>query len=369
MPAYAAPPHANNDTYTTLRGTALVTTASNGVLANDTDSDNDHLTAALTNAPTHGTLQLSSDGSFRYTPNGDFTGTDTFNYRAHDASSQSNNATVTITVTAANVAPVAVNDSYGTAEDTALTVTAGSGVLHNDTDANGNSLTAALVGNVSHGTLTLNANGSFTYTPAGNYAGSDSFTYRASDGSLNSNTATVTITVTAVNDPPVAVNDSYSTPKGTPLNVPAKGVLANDTDPDSSSLTAVVASNPTHGTLALNANGSFTYTPTAGYTGPDAFTYRANDGSLNSNTATVAITVTTVNSPPVAANDTYSTPKGTPLSVNAASGVLANDTDPDGNALTAVLASNPAHGTVVLSSNGSFTYAPAVGFTGADSFT
>ena len=183
------------------------------------------------------------------------------------------------------------------------------GVLANDTDPDGNNLTAALVANAAHGTVNLSANGSFTYTPAAGYTGADTFTYRASDGSLNSNTATVAITVTVVNNPPVAGNDSYSTPRRTTLSVPANGVLANDSDPDGDALTAVLVTNPAHGSVALNGNGSFTYTPTGDYTGPDAFTYRASDGSLNSNTASVAITVTAVNRPPVAAADSYSTTK------------------------------------------------------------
>jgi VCBS repeat-containing protein len=365
-PANAAAPNAVNDSYNATRGTALVVAAP-GVLANDTDADKDPLTATLQKAPTHGTLQLNPDGSFRYTPTADFTGTDTFQYRANDPKSQSNIATVTITVAAPNVAPVAVNDSYSTNQDTRLTI-GGKGVLGNDTDANGDALTAVLVGNVSHGTLALNANGSFTYTPAAGYSGADSFTYHANDGSLNSNTATVAITVTAVNRAPVAVNDSYSTARGTVLNVPAKGVLANDTDPDGNNLTAQIVSGVAHGTLVLNANGAFTYTPAAGYTGPDAFTYRASDGSLSSNNATVSITVTTANSAPIANNDAYSTLQNTPLSVPPY-GVLGNDSDPDGDSLGAVLVANATHGIVVLNGNGSFTYTPAADYTGPDSFT
>jgi VCBS repeat-containing protein len=366
-PANAAAPVAVNDSYSTPRATPLLVTALTGVLANDTDADRNPLTASVTKTTSNGTLQFNADGSFLYTPNREFSGTDSFNYRARDSTGlQSNTATATITVN--NTPPVAANDSYSTNQDTKLTVNAGSGVLSNDSDANGDSLTAALVGNVSHGTLSLNANGGFTYTPASGFSGADSFTYRANDGTSNSNTATVTITVAAVNRPPVATNDSYSTPKNTQLSVPSKGVLTNDSDPDGNNLTAALVGSVSHGTLALNANGGFTYTPTNGYTGPDSFTYRASDGSLNSNTATVSITVTTVNGPPVAANDSYSTPKNTQISVPA-KGVLTNDTDPDGDSLTAALASNAAHGTVALSANGSFTYTPAAGYTGADAFT
>ena len=268
-PANAAAPVAVNDSYSTARNTPLTKNAAAGVLANDTDADGNALTAVIQKTTSSGTLQFNADGSFTYTPNREFSGADTFTYRARDSTgAQSNVATVTITVN--NTPPVAANDSYSTNQDTKLTVNANNGVLNNDTDANGDALTAALAGNVSHGTLSLSPNGSFTYTPASGYSGADSFTYRANDGTSNSNTATVTITVTAVNRPPVAANDSYSTPKNTPLGVPAKGVLTNDSDPDGNNLTAALVSSVSHGTLALNANGGFTYTPATGYTGADS---------------------------------------------------------------------------------------------------
>jgi VCBS repeat-containing protein len=209
-----------------------------------------------------------------------------------------------------NQAPMAVNDAYSTAEDTTLTVAPALGVLRNDTDADGNPLTAALVTDPAHGTLTLNPDGSFTYTPDANFNGTDSFTYRASDGSLTSNLATVTITVNAVNDGPTAANDAYSTNEDTPLTVPAPGVLGNDTDPDGNPLTAWLGSGTSHGTLTLNANGAFAYTPDANFNGTDTFTYRANDGALDSSPVTVTITVTAVNDAPrvaVAAGGTCGT--------------------------------------------------------------
>jgi VCBS repeat-containing protein len=196
----------------------------------------------------------------------------------------------------AHSAPVAADNSYNTSEDTALTVAA-AGVLGNDTDAEGDSLTASLVTGPAHGTLTLNTNGSFTYTPAANYHGSDSFTYRAYDGSAYSGVATVSLTVNAVNDAPVAAADSYSTPMGTALTVAASGVLANDTDAEGSALTASLVTGPAHGVLSLNANGSFVYTPAAGYSGSDSFVYRASDGSAYSANATVSLTVAPVSVP------------------------------------------------------------------------
>src|SRR4029450_12009266 len=134
-------------------------------------------------------------------------------------------------------------------------------------------------------------NGSFSYTPAADFAGSDSFTYRASDGTLTSNVATVAISVTAVNDAPVATADTYIAAEDTPLTVAAPGVLGNDSDPDHDTLTSALESGPTHGTLVLNANGSFSYTPAGNYPGPDSFTYRASDGTPTSARATAALSV------------------------------------------------------------------------------
>ena len=267
----------------------------------------------------------------------------------------------------AQLPPVAVNDSFSTAEDTPLNVAA-PGVLANDTDPDSVTLTAVLETNVASGTLSLNANGSFTYAPAANFNGNVSFTYRASDGTTTSAPATVSIAVTAGNDPPAAANDSYTTAEDTPLNIAAPGVLANDTDPDGGALTAVLETNVASGTLSLNANGSFTYTPAANFNGNVSFTYRANDGTVTSAPATVSITVTAGNDPPAAANDSYTTAEDTPLNI-AAPGVLANDTDPDGGALTAVLETNVASGTLSLNANGSFTYTPNANFNGNDSFT
>jgi len=133
--------------------------------------------------------------------------------------------------------------------------------------------------------------GSFTYTPTANYNGSDSFTYTANDGITNSNLATVSITVNPANDPPVATNDVYSTSANSTLVVIARGVLENDVDIDLDTLTAIKVTDPTHGLLILNPDGSFTYTPDLGYGGPDSFVYKAFDGTVDSNMVTVTIDV------------------------------------------------------------------------------
>src|SRR5439155_1611550 len=182
-------------------------------------------------------------------------------------------------------APVATNDAYTTTEDTALTIAA-PGVLGNDTDPDvSDTRTAVLVAasGPTNGTLTMNADGSFTYTPSANFNGTDSCKYQAKHaaGAL-SNVATVTLTVTALNDAPVATNDAYTTTEDTALTIAAPGVLGNDTDPDASdtrTAVLVTASGPANGTLTMKADGSFTYTPSANFNGIDSFTYQAKDAA------------------------------------------------------------------------------------------
>ena len=251
-----------------------------------------------------------------------------------------------------NHPPVATDDSFNGTEDTPLTAAA-PGVLANDTDADGNPLSAILVSGPSHGTLALQPDGSFTYTPAANFSGADAFTYKANDGSGDSNVATVSIAIAATNDLPVATADAYATSEGTVLTVSAPGVLANDTDADGNPLGAILVSGPSHGTLALQPDGSFTYTPAAGFSGADAFTYKANDGTGDSNVATVSIAIAPSSHLPTGNADTYSTNEDTLLSV-AAPGVLANDSDPLGRPLTAILVRGPLHGTLTkFAANGS----------------
>jgi VCBS repeat-containing protein len=361
-------PVAVNDAYTTAEDTPLAIAAP-GVLSNDTDVDHDPLTSTIVANAAHGNVVVNANGSFTYTPNANYNGPDSFTYQAHDAALASNTATVTLTVTAVNDAPVAVNDAYSTAEDTPLVIAAAAGVIVNDSDVDADPLTATILANAAHGNVVLNADGSFTYTPAANYNGPDSFTYQAHDASLASNTATVTLTVTPVNDAPVAANDTYTTAEDTPLTVPVAGVLANDTDVDLDPLTATIVANAAHGNVVLNANGSFTYTPNANDNGPDSFTYQAHDAALASNIATVSITVTAANDAPVAVDDAYLVTEGQSLTTSLANGVLVNDSDVDADPLTAVLVTGPAHGTLTLNPDGTITYVHDGTDTGADSFT
>ena len=183
-----------------------------------------------------------------------------------------------------NQPPEAASQSTSTPEDVST------GVLLQASDPDGNPLAYSVVTPPAHGALSGTAP-NLTYQPASNYNGPDSFTFRANDGAADSNLATVSISVLPANDAPVAVGNSYSLQANSTLNVSAPGVLGNDTDVDSASLTALSGTGPAHGVLSLNANGSFSYTPASGYSGPDSFTYRATDGLDPSGVATVTLTV------------------------------------------------------------------------------
>jgi VCBS repeat-containing protein len=260
------------------------------VLDNDTDVENDTLTVLLDATPSNGTLTLNTDGSFSYTPHVNFYGSDTFTYHANDGLVDSNIATVTITVNAANDKPVALNDSYSTGEDTKLTV-ASPGVLDNDTDVENDTLTVLLDATPSNGTLTLNTDGSFSYTPHVNFYGSDTFTYHANDGLVDSNIATVTITVNAINDPPVA-NDMNETALEETLDYWQPDV----SDVDGDELTCSVVGEISEGAILYIDPYCSTsnYTPPPNFYGTDSFTYEVCDGSPLCDTGTVTYTVTSV---------------------------------------------------------------------------
>ncbi len=358
-------PVANDDTATTTEEVPVII----DVAANDTDVDGnlDPATATVQTGPGNGTVANNGDGTFEYTPNVDFTGTDTFVYEVCDTDGLCDTATVTVTVDAENDVPEAENDGYTTAEDTTLTVDAASGVLANDSDVDGDALTATLLTGPTNGTLTLNPDGSFEYVPNADFNGTDTFTYEACDPGGLCDTAVATITVDPVNDAPVANDDAYSTLEETPLNIAVPGVLGNDSDVDGDALTATVVTGPANGTLTLNADGSFDYTPNLDFTGTDTFTYDACDPDGLCDTATVTITVDPVNDAPVANDDTATTPEDTPVTVDAA----ANDTDVDGNLdpTTTAVVTGPTNGTVTNNGDGTFEYTPNQDFTGTDTFT
>jgi VCBS repeat-containing protein len=295
-------PVARDDSYSMNEGGTLNVNAGNGVLGNDSDTDEDDLTAVLVSDPSTGTLTLNANGSFRFVPATGFSGAAVFTYRATDGTTSSSAANVTITVAASNDAPVARADHYTTDEGQTLTVNVANGVLGNDTDADDDELTAVLSSEASSGTLTLNANGSFSYVPAADFTGNATFAYQADDGTARSTPVTVTIAVNSVNVAPSAQPDSFTTREDEPLSAGGRGVLGNDSDPDGDSLTAERVSNVTTGTLQLNTNGTFTYTPPANFSGEARFTYRARDADESSAAVTVTITVSPVNDAPFVTN-------------------------------------------------------------------
>ncbi|MFB6232110.1 MAG: Ig-like domain-containing protein, partial [Salinibacter sp.] len=213
------------------------------------------------------------------------------------------------------------------------------------------------------GSLTLDADGSFTYDPDAGFNGTDSFEYEAADDSSAADTASVTITVEPRNDPPVASADSFRTNRNQTLSVSAPGVLDNDSDPDGDSLRASLVSGGTSGTVTLEGDGSFEYTPDQDFAGADAFTYEAADGRGGTDQAEVMIAV---NARPTASDDSNQTIESQPVTTD----VLANDSDPDGrlNASTVQVQTNPSNGSASANSDGTITYTPDAGFTGTDSY-
>lgn len=633
-PVNDSPEPMEDSSYGTSEDTPLTVDAEQGVLSNDVDVDGDELTATINTQPTNGTVLLQADGSFVYTPNAEFSGTDMFTYTVSDGIVISDPVTVSVEVIGNLDPPVGVADEYTVNEDETLTVDAVSGVLMNDTDPDSTDITSLIISQTTNGSIGLNSDGSFVYTPNANFHGTDSFVYRATDGTnlsedttvtitvvsqpdepdavddsetvLNdgsavtidvlsndtsepdgvqaltiteitqgtsgtveidggniiytapttfvgtdtftytiedtdglTDTATVTVTVnesannrlsgfvyidsdrdgardagetgvpgaqitltgtdvqgmpitrtaltfdsgfytfgdlpngtyriserqpTALSDgmdsttvpnamqtndvfsdillsggqtftennfgetsiwpqyvgitwqfassmanggpfretiaraeelagftslaaairagetgepepaeennPPVAVDDSFSVDEDQDLPIDGStGVLANDTDPDGDALNAQVVTSPSNGSLTLNLDGSFTYSPNPNFNGTDTFTYTANDGNGGSDQADVSITVDPVNDAPEATADTYSTDEDTNLVVDAVFGLLDNDTDPEGDAFTAVLSDPPDHGNLTLNPDGSFTYEPEANFEGEDTFS
>jgi VCBS repeat-containing protein len=279
-------------------------------LGNDTDVDGDALTVVDFTQPSNGTLVQKADGSFTYTPDENFCGIDSYTYTISDGNGGSDTATVTINVACVNDAPVAVDDSGSTDEDTVLNVAA-PGILDNDYDVDGDSLTvsavngdAANVGQqitlASGALLTVYADGSYSFDPNGQYdylavgeTAEETYTYAISDGNGGSDTATVTITIVGVNDAPVAVDDAYTGQQDETLSIAAPGTLVNDYDVDGDAI--FVDSYDTisqfGGSISMNADGSFSYTPAPGFAGYDTFTYTISDGNGGYDTATVTITV------------------------------------------------------------------------------
>ena len=270
------------------------------------------------------------------------------------------------TLTTANDAPLAINDTVTTPENTVIEIN----VPLNDSDRNGLDLTSIDIKvSALHGSATINpATGAITYTPEENFNGTDSLIYTIQDTKrLVSNPATVIILVNPENTAPIANSDTYTINEDTMLE---DDVLTNDSDTDNSLLTASISpmNLPKHGKLSLNQNGTFTYTPQKHYHGTDQFIYQACDDSNPSlcDTAKVSISITPVNDAPTALADTFTIAENEFLQEN----LLTNDYDVDGDSLiNATVVTLSQNGTVDVKADGRFTYQPFNNYTGEDTFT
>jgi VCBS repeat-containing protein len=278
------------DTYKLLPSETVSIDAARGVLVNDSNPERARLSAILNTDVAAGMLTFNADGSFSYDPRG-FTGSVSFSYRVNDGTTVSGAATVTLLV---NSPPTARDDTYRASEDTLFSATGALSVLANDADAENDRLTAMLVDAPSRGTLGLNPDGSFVYNPEPNYFGPDVFTYKIADWADESSVATVRVNVVAANDPPNARPDMYFGSIGQTIVKQAhEGLLANDSDVDSAVVSTLLSRAPRNGRLNLQRDGSFTYTPNAGFVGTDTFGYRASDADRESEEVEVTLFVGT----------------------------------------------------------------------------
>ncbi|MFT5523747.1 MAG: hypothetical protein ACI9HK_001695 [Pirellulaceae bacterium] len=348
------PPEALDDSASTDEDTTVTV----DVLANDSDPQGE--TVSITGIATQGNLGVATinNGEIDYVPNSDANGTDTFTYTVTDNNGGVDSATVTITINAINDTPVASADSATTDEDTAVTVS----VLANDNDVDNDTLTITGITQAASGGVVDNNDGTLTYTPNANFNGNDSFTYTISDGNNATTSATVSITVTAVNDEPVALADSASTFEVTPAII---NVIGNDTDVDGDTLTVTAITQPANGAVVNNNNGTLTFTANNdSLRGDETFSYTVTDGAGGTATAAVTVTVTG-NVAPIANDDSGLAQETNPVIVD----VTANDTDGDGDTLVVTAVAQGTNGSVVNNNDGTVTYTANAGFVGTDNFT
>uniref|UniRef100_A5WEM5 Putative outer membrane adhesin like protein n=1 Tax=Psychrobacter sp. (strain PRwf-1) TaxID=349106 RepID=A5WEM5_PSYWF len=333
---------------------AVEDTVATGKLSSATDVDGDKLTYALADKAANGSVVVNADGSYSYTPNKDFFGTDSFTYTISDGKGGVITQKASVTVQGVNDAPVSTDTAIKAVEDTAAT-----GKLSPATDVDGDKLTYALADKAANGTVVVNADGSYKYTPKANFNGSDSFTYTITDGT-ETITQTATITVAAVNDLPVSKDTAIKAVEDTV----ATGKLSPATDVDGDKLTYALADKAANGSVVVNADGSYSYTPNKDFFGTDSFTYTISDGKGGVITQKASVTVQGVNDAPVSTNTAIKAVEDT-----AATGKLSPATDVDGDKLTYALADKAANGTVVVNADGSYKYTPKANFNGKDSFT
>ena len=336
-------PTANDQALTTQEDTALPITLTAG------DVDGDTLTYVAADPP-NGSLS-GTGASITYTPDANFNGSDSFTFTVTDGNGGSDVGQVDITVTPVQDGPVAGDQSVNTQEDTALPVTL------TGSDVDGDTLTFCCVTDPPNGSLSGTAP-NLVYTPDLNFNGVDSFDFTVDDGFSNTDVGTVTVTVAAVNDNPVGDDQAIETTEDTPIPI----TLTGD-DVDGDTLTFTVTGGPSHGVLGGVAP-NLVYTPTLNYFGPDSFTFLVEDGNGGSDTATVGITVTPVNDPPVANDQSVTTGEDAPKAIH----LTATDVDNTPAQLTYTVDTPPVNGTLSGSAP-NLVYTPGLNFQGTDSFT
>jgi hypothetical protein len=358
-------PTANEDGWVVLRGKPFHVNAP-GVLVNDFDPNHQPLTAVLISGPQHGTLTLNSDGSFSYQNDGSHSPNDSFRYKANNGTADSNTAQVSFDVVD-NRPPSAQDDIFQAVHGGTVSIPT-PGVLQNDSDPDNDPLRPEVVNPPSHGSVTMNDDGSFTYTHDGTNTTTDAFTYHDFDPYFTSNLATVAINI-GPDAAPVAAADSYGLLEGATLTISQPGLFTNDTDADTPQglWSAVIVTPPVHGTLTMLGHGSFKYV-NDGLTGiSDSFQYKVNDTIKDSNIVTVTLNVTPVNDAPSFALSAF-TPvldtAGAQTVPNFATGISAGASDESGQALNFIVTNdNNAIFSVQpsISPSGTLTYTPVAG--------
>jgi hypothetical protein len=345
------PPQPVDDPVTTAEDSPT----SGNVLTNDGNNGDGPLevTGFGPLAPSIGTLNVEADGDFTFTPAADWNGSTSTTYTVYNGK-HSRPGNILITVTPVQDAPDADDDTVTIDEDAATDATAA--ILANDSDVDGDTLSVSDVSNAAGGTVDLSA-GVVTFTPTVDLCGdgAGSFDYDISDGNGGSDSASVTIDITCLNEAPVADEDTVMVDEDTPTDVTAE-ILANDNDANSDTLSVSAVSNATGGTVDLTA-GVVTFTPTADLCGDGegGFDYDISDGNGGSDSASVSVDITCANDGPAAGDDTVDVTEDTPTDVTAE--LLANDSDVDGDTLSVSDVSNATGGGIDLS-GGVVTFTP-----------
>ncbi len=324
------------------------------------DADHDALTFAIVTQPRHGTLEMSflREMTFLYTPHPDFFGADSLSFKANDGKVDSNIGVIRLHVASVNDAPVVAAKAVTTNEDEPAQITL------TGSDADGDALTFRIVSQPTHGNLTglQNLLGLVTYTPAANFFGADSLSFKANDGKIDSNIGTIRLNIVAVNDTPVVMAKAVTTNEDEAAQIALTG-----SDADGDALTFRIVSQPTHGNLTglQNLLGLVTYTPAANFFGADSLSFKANDGKIDSNIGTIRLNIVAVNDTPVVADKSVTTSEDEPVQIT----LTGSDADNDRLEFTAV--NLPAHGKVEMTflEEMSFLYTPNPDYNGPDSFT